>query len=370
MNVLALEPYYGGSHQAFLDGWVRRSRHDWTLLTLPAHGWKWRMRHAPLTFARKVAELPGQGAGFDAVVCTDMLGLAELRGLVAAALRDVPAIAYFHENQLTYPNRRNDPRDLHFGLMNFTTAISAERVWFNSAYHRDAFCNALADTLASMPDHQHLDEVTRLRAEVILQPPPVEDPGRPDRPRQDGPLRIAWAARWEHDKRPDVFFDALERMSKRDIAFRVSVMGERFRQHPECFDRARDRLANRIDHWGFLPDRAEYVDALRRADVFVSTAEHEFFGLAAVEAALAGCLPVLPDRLAYPEVFAAARAATPAGALFYDGSPQALGDLLTGLAANPASIGSAGASARRSVIEYTWDRRIATMDDALAELAK
>ena len=37
MNVLALEPYYGGSHKAFLNQWRARRRHSWTALTLPAH---------------------------------------------------------------------------------------------------------------------------------------------------------------------------------------------------------------------------------------------------------------------------------------------------------------------------------------------
>ncbi len=44
LRVLALEAYYGGSHKAFLDGWIADSRHDWTLLTLPDSKWKWRMR--------------------------------------------------------------------------------------------------------------------------------------------------------------------------------------------------------------------------------------------------------------------------------------------------------------------------------------
>jgi hypothetical protein len=32
MRILALEPFYGGSHQAFLDGWRARSRHTWSLI--------------------------------------------------------------------------------------------------------------------------------------------------------------------------------------------------------------------------------------------------------------------------------------------------------------------------------------------------
>ena len=35
LKILALEPYYGGSHKAFLDGWIARSVHDWTLLSQP-----------------------------------------------------------------------------------------------------------------------------------------------------------------------------------------------------------------------------------------------------------------------------------------------------------------------------------------------
>ena len=57
MKILALEPYHGGSHKAFISGWSSNSRHEWTVLGLPAYKWKWRMRHAAITFADQVAQL-------------------------------------------------------------------------------------------------------------------------------------------------------------------------------------------------------------------------------------------------------------------------------------------------------------------------
>lgn len=51
---------------------------------------------------------------------------------------------------------------------------------------------------------------------------------------------------------------------------------------------------------GALP-RAEYLDLLSRAAAVVSFAEQENFGFAVREAMALGCMPVVPDALAYPE---------------------------------------------------------------------
>ncbi|MHC4370623.1 MAG: tRNA-queuosine alpha-mannosyltransferase domain-containing protein [Planctomycetota bacterium] len=77
MKILALEPYYGGSHKAFIDGLSKASRHDWTLLKLPAHKWKWRMRHSAITFAWRAAELCEQKEHFvnrrSTMMCSSVL---------------------------------------------------------------------------------------------------------------------------------------------------------------------------------------------------------------------------------------------------------------------------------------------------------
>ena len=133
--------------------------------------------------------------------------------------------------------------------------------------------------------------------------PAVEPPSDPE-PWGSTPLRIVWAARWEFDKNPELLFDALEKLVDRDVDFRVSVLGERFEREPAVFERAREGLGDRVDSWGYLPSREDYAAELARADVFVSTADHEFFGLAAVEAMASGAYPLLPDRLSYPELLA------------------------------------------------------------------
>ncbi|MFP4106780.1 MAG: DUF3524 domain-containing protein [Phycisphaerae bacterium] len=370
MKILALEPHYGGSHKAFLDGWSAASGHEWTVLGLGAYKWKWRMRHGPVTLARRAEELLHESQRWDAVFCSDMLNLAEFRGLAPAALRDVPTVAYFHENQLTYPVREEDRRDLHFAYTNFTTALAAEQVWFNSAFHRTEFLDALEALLKRMPDHGHADAVGAIRDKSRVVPVGIEDaPGRTEQ-RQPGPLRIAWAARWEFDKNPEDFFAALTALARRGMNFRLSVLGQAYRTSPACFAAARAEFAERIDHWGYLDSRRDYLSALARADVFVSTSNHEFFGISAVEAARAGTLPVLPMRLAYPEVFDLDRRPE-ARDFFYDGSVETLTEHLLWLGGrlhNRRWWNERTALARRIAGRYTWPVLAGDLDRRIARL--
>lgn len=57
-----------------------------------------------------------------------------------------------------------------------------------------------------------------------------------------------------------------------------------------------------VRSWGYLDSRQSYWRALADCDVVVSTANHEFFGVSVAEAVSMGCIPLLPQRLAYPEL--------------------------------------------------------------------
>ena len=371
MKILGLEPYYGGSHKAFVDGWIQNSRHAWTLLTLPANKWKWRMRHAAITFADQVKKHTGEGQSWDVVFCSDMLNLAEFSGLAPRALAQVATVVYFHENQLTYPVRFESERDYQFGVTNITTALAATRAWFNSAFHRDEFLDAAAGLLKRMPDHQPAGAIDEIRAKSAVYPPGIKKPV--DRKeRKKGPVRILWAARWEHDKNPEDFFEALKQLKAEGIDFRLSVIGPQFREVPDVFGWAKDFFREHIDRWGYQPGRARYEAALGEADVIVSTAKHEFFGISVVETIAAGAFAVLPKRLSYPKILESVQMQN-ADEFFYDGSSSGLARRLAEVArlAESGRLWAADSQRGRCPMErFWWANAAPTLDDALAEAGR
>ncbi len=74
---------------------------------------------------------------------------------------------------------------------------------------------------------------------------------------------------------------------------------------PDAIAAAERTLGSRLVHVGEPASREEYARLLASCDISVSTAINEFFGIAMMESAYAGCFPLVPDRLAYPELYPA-----------------------------------------------------------------
>ena len=300
MYVLLVEPYCGGSHRAWAEGYAQHSRHRVELLTLPARFWKWRMQGGAATLAEEVQRLAARP---DLLLVTDMLNLPAFLGLTRRLLADVPVALYCHENQLTYPLPPGEKRDLTYGMINWLSMLAADRVLFNSRYHLESWFDELPRLLKHFPDYTHLHRIEEVRARSAVLPVGIDlarlDGERAER--GEGPPLILWNQRWEYDKDPTTFFRALDLLVEERLDFRVALAGANVRQRPEEFEAARQRLGERVVHYGHA-DEATYARLLRQADVVVSTALHEFFGVAVVEAVYCGCFPVLPRRLSYPEL--------------------------------------------------------------------
>lgn len=307
MNVLALEPWYGGSHRAFLDGLARHSAHDVRLVTMADRYWKWRMQGGAVTLSAKARAAADDGFEPDVIFATSMVNLPAFLALTRDRFAATPVVLYFHENQLTYPLREGQERDLTYAYVNYLSALAADRVVFNSAFHRDEFFEALPELLRRFPDYTHLRTAQRLRAKSEALHLGLDlaalDGLRPARPeRASGAPVVLWNQRWEHDKNPEAFFRLMNRLDDAGAPFRLILAGERFEVQPPAFETAFRRYADRILHYGYADDLPEYARLLHRADVVVSTARHEFFGVAIMEAIRCGCHPLLPNRLTYPEL--------------------------------------------------------------------
>jgi glycosyltransferase involved in cell wall biosynthesis len=308
LDVVVVEPWRAGSHAAWVDGVVAASRHRVRVVDHPAGPWRWRLRGAALTLADQLAADVARHGPPDALVVSG--GLVDVAALLGAARRAVGAAAvvvYLHETQLVVPPGPHDRPDAGLALVGWTSAAVADRVVFNSRFHHDAFWAALAellDRLAHDRPHQHLVPDVRRRSTVV--PVGIEAHRLVDAPRLDdgGPPLVVWNHRWDHDKDPGALFDALVRLAAEGVAFRLAVTGENRRPDPREVRAGLARLGGRVVHVGHLP-RPDYEALLRRADVVVSTARHELFGVAVAEAVAAGAVPVLPRRQAYPDLIPA-----------------------------------------------------------------
>lgn len=293
-TILLLSAYRSASHGAWTD-WLTGSldTFDWRIRELPGRYFRWRIRGNPISWLN---DLPPETP--DAVIATSMVDLATLRGLHPHLAR-APTLYYFHENQFAYPVGGQQVSSVDPQMVQLYGALAADRLAFNSAYNRDSFLDGVEDLLKRMPDQVPAGITERLAARAEVLPVPIHPV--PPGPARDRRL-ILWNHRWEYDKAPERFVDALLELDARNVEFRLALLGARPRKVPEALARLRERLGARIVADGRL-SREQYEAVLGRASIVVSTALHEFQGLAMLEAVSAGARPLVPDALSYPEQY-------------------------------------------------------------------
>lgn len=302
MRILLLSAYDAHSHRYWWQGLkAAMPEHDWTVLTLPARHFAWRIRGNSLSWGVGEQEILNQP--YDLLIATSMTDLSSLRGLVPH-LADIPSLLYFHENQFAYPLSYRAKPQVEPQIVSLYAALAADHLCFNSAYNRDTFLSGAALLLDKLPDHipDGICETLEQKSSILAVPLQASAESVPKNKNRHAAIHILWNHRWEYDKAPERLLLALRKLGDNQIDFRLHVTGQQFRTVPDAFASIRDEFHQHIDTWGYIRDRESYQALLRSCDVVLSTALHDFQGLAILEAVMAGCLPVVPARLAYPEL--------------------------------------------------------------------
>lgn len=170
LDILALEPFYGGIRRSMLETLIKHSRHRWTLLKLPPRRIERRLTTASVWFAEQLSR-HWTGA-VDVLFTSEALNLADLHRLLPQLVQK-PSVVYFHNNQLPDPSATHDsPLD----LINLNTATAATEVWFNSMYHVRVFLARANALVRRHPELLGMNPIPELTGKATVMVPPVDIP--------------------------------------------------------------------------------------------------------------------------------------------------------------------------------------------------
>ncbi len=286
LDILALEPFFGGPRQAMLETILRHSRHRWTLLRLPPRRIERRLAAAAHWFAEQLSR---HWIGrVDLLFTSEAMNLADLVRLVPE-LGAHPRVVYFHDNQLPPVGERAE-NPLH--LVNLSTAGAASELWFNSLYHLRTFLKKASWLVERHPELSGMNPLPELTAKAQLMPPPYDFESHRD---------ILGTKEIERDSRR-LFVDtrdanikllneALGMLSRRGEKYRLTTVGP-----VEGLDEElpRQTISER--------DEPSQIRALYESAVIISARPGAACDLHAVRALHAGCWPVFPRSGVYPEL--------------------------------------------------------------------
>jgi len=302
MRIAIIDPFYDVSHSIWSEGLKSNSSHEIEIYSLSAVHWKWKMASGAITLANRVNN---DRQEYDLFVVTDMLDVGLFKSLLAELNGDKPVLLYFHENQLTYPKSEIDAdtslaRDHHYAWINFTSALVSDHVSFNSNYHKSSFLSALPSFIDQFPAAGLISRIDKIESKCSVLSIGLDLRVIKQQNHSESPI-ILWNHRWESDKNPDSFYRGLQHLSKEKIDFRLIVCGKEYQNRPVAFDKIELEFSDQIIHWGYAQNRTHYWELLSQADISLVTSKQDFFGISVVESIHAGCIPILPNRLAYPE---------------------------------------------------------------------
>lgn len=290
LDILALEPFFGGVRRAMLETLVRYSRHRWTVLKLPPRRIERRLTTAANWFSEQLSR---HWVGrLDLIFTSEAMNLASLFQLMPN-LVGYPSVVYFHDNQLPDLSLRMDIGRNPVDLVNFNTCQAATEIWFNSAYHRQMFlilARAMIDRLPELSNH---DPMSQIRSKIRLYLPPVDlslvhevrdNPAAPVRQ----PRTVFVETR---DANVTLLNQVIDRLRRQKVPLHLVTVGPVDKLDPQV---SRTTIPEHDD--------AGQVNGMFSASTILSVKTSAASDYQVIRAVAAGCRPLLPDAGVYPEL--------------------------------------------------------------------
>jgi glycosyltransferase involved in cell wall biosynthesis len=350
LDILVLEPFYGGARRSMVEQLIHSSRHRWTLLKLPPRRIERRLAAAAHWFAEQLTR--HWVGNIDLLFTSEALNLADLYR-VMSVLAEKPAVVYFHDNQLPDPGTLSKNPALDFANLN--TAVAATQIWFNSKYHIRVFLSELSALVWANEELSAQNPIPPLTNKIRYMPPPVD-------------LSVA------HE------IGASEKMERKPGSIVVEMRGanlELLNAALAILQRRGDRVelttigpANQLS--SDIPRQSLAEDdvvgqtrALMQAATFVSVRIGAPFDENAVRALALGCRAVLPRAGVYPELVPKPMQ----GFFLYDVDADSLASRIQDALHRPAEI-PAGAELAQALQQFDPIAVCNAMDERLSEIAE
>lgn len=299
MKILLLSAYNTHSHNYWCNLLIKNlPQFQWTFLQLPPRKFSWRIRGNALSWSELNSKELSET--YDTILATSMVDLATIIGL-NPNLGSAKKIYYFHENQFEYPlsgDKKNG--NVESMMVNLYGAMAADLVLFNSNFNRDTFKKGAETLLKRINDFSPTEAVDKIVKKSKIMPVPICN--KSEIKSTKIPNSIIWNHRWEYDKNPEDFYLALKELKARDIDFKLIIMGIEFKNSPEAFSKIKNEFPDNILCWGHQTSES-YKSWLSKGEFIISTAIHEFQGLAVMEGVQYRAIPIVPNRLSYPQWF-------------------------------------------------------------------
>jgi len=304
LDILALEPFYGGIRRMMLECVIRCSKHRWTLLKLPPRRIERRLSAASQWFAEQLSR--HWVGSIDLLFTSEALNLADLYRLMPDLIKK-PSVVYFHANQLPVPGSNAQTR---FDLVNLNTAAAATEIWFNSLYHTQSFLTKASALVRKYPELMARNPLPDLTAKSQLMSPPIDleplqEIAATEQVKRD--KRIVFVETRDADLR--ILNNAFNVVQRRGEAFTLVTVGP---VDGLSADFPRTTLPEN-------DDKAQ-MRALLQAGIFFSSRTDAACDHHAVRALAAGCWPLCPQTGVYRELLPDVLHSS----CLYDGAPDTL----------------------------------------------